>query len=228
MGKKHDIPRRRYYGDGKAPRQPGKDPKSAKRPLQEPPNYNKVTPIWKSPVFVPLPYADPRKPPIKRCLLRPKKGFYEKEELVHYCVTLLQNRCRKYEIKRRLYGWIEDMGFIPPSHVGFERILSKARAELRLNIEQAREDHQADAYETMLKIIQDPMASNTDKIKAQAVINELLGLTARYSPERANEAEEKMQKIRALLDNEAPAVDDPDPLKDEDDNAEDNEEQDQT
>ncbi|NJO82878.1 MAG: hypothetical protein HC828_08695 [Blastochloris sp.] len=58
----------------------------------------------------------------------------------------------------------------------------------------------------MLQIISDPTAEPADKIKAQSLINDMLGLSAKYGGAE-DSAEDKVNRIKKLLAEEDPEDD---------------------
>ena len=157
--------------------------------------------LFDDPTAAVVPNKGPR--PEQRASLKTKpRGFWERDELWIFCLRALQMRFRKAEIRRGLGEFIAYMGFDPG--VGdeeFSKCMGRARAALREEIELDSQDHVALGYETMIQVLQDPNSMPSDKIKAQQVINELLGIGARYNTEKMDEAQ-KVSLIRLLLSND--------------------------
>lgn len=157
--------------------------------------------LFEDPTTAAVPNIGPR--PEQRTSLRPQpRGFWERDELWIVCLRALQLRFRKTQIRQALSEFIAYMGYDPGVNEGqFLKCLEKARAALREEIELDSQDHVALGYETMIQVLQDPNSMPSDKIKAQQVINELLGIGSRYDSERMNETQ-KVALIRQLLSND--------------------------
>lgn len=153
-------------------------------------------------------YVPVRTLPVNQKLAKVPRGFWYRDELWMFVMFCLEKRVRKFEIKRLLKRFVEAWGFESTLHQPtFEKILSRARAELRLQTELSREDHIAEGYESMRQIIADPEASVADKIKAQQTINDMLGLSAKYTQQGETD-EDRVKKIQRLLEEEASGYED--------------------
>jgi len=142
-------------------------------------------------------------PKPKKLKKQPAK-FEKRPELWIFCLRCIQAGISKFEMKFLLLEFIESLGYKPV--IGpkkFDEIVAQARAELRIETAISRDDHVANGHDMLKRILADETTSVLEKIKAQALINDMLGLSARYSV-NGESAQEKLNLIAKLLNTEDP------------------------
>lgn len=117
------------------------------------------------------------------------------EEVIDHVASLIANRRPRHEIRDFLSDAIQ-IKF--DTHMTQE-VMNVARQRLRELAALVHNDARAEAIAFLQSVIADKKVSVSDKLKAQAQLNEVLGLGAKFNPNLGANALEKARLLKDQL-----------------------------
>lgn len=121
------------------------------------------------------------------------------EELIELVADFVARRVRKGMIKDAIRAIAKEAGYPEPCHQTMETIISAAKARIRELAVTNTIDQKGMALRFYEMVIADDDIAIKERLSAQHMINDMLGIGEKYNQERGDEYLDKARRIREAI-----------------------------